>query len=96
MMNHLYKTASISASQRVNVLKLLHSGQIDKGEELLEKLIDFDLAKLTLYTKVPPNQRDRGIIDSIRFVKEYRKMFPQHQVHPKIANSVKMTLDMAE
>ena len=96
MMNHLYETASISVSQRVTLLKLLHSGQIDKGEEMLEKLVDVELGTLALYSKVPPKQRDSRIIGSIRSVKEYRKMFPQHQVHPNIANSVKMALDLAK
>jgi len=96
MMNQLYERASTSLSLRVKLLKTLHSGQLDKGEDMLEKLIDADLGTLSLYKKVPSNQRNPEIIESIRSAKEYRKMFPQHQVHPNIANSVKTALDLAE
>jgi len=96
MMNQLYGSASTSLYLRVRLLKTLHSGQIDQGEDMLEKLIDADLSTLALYKKIPPNQRNSEIIDSIRSAKEYRKAFPQHLVHPNIANSVKTALDLAE
>jgi len=96
MMNQLYESAATSLSLRVKLLKMLRSGQLDKGEDMLEKLVDVELDTLVLYKRIPSSQRSPEIIESIRMAKDYRKMFPQHQVAPNIANSVKSALELAE
>lgn len=94
--NQLYENTPSSLATRVQLLKMLRSGQIVQGEDMLEKMIDADLRTLVLYKKMPADQRNAEIIESIRSVKEYRRMYPQHHVHPAISESVKMALDLAE
>jgi hypothetical protein len=87
---------SVNLMQQVKLLELLKKQENRKTQELLEKIMDVNLAGLSIYGNTPPAERSKAIIDAIRQVKDYRKRYPGHQVSPAFSESVQRALDLAE
>lgn len=78
---------------RIKLMELLKHDDYIQALEILENLVDADLAQLALYVNNPPPTPDKDIIEAIVISKKYREKYPGHRVNRTFENSVKKTLD---
>jgi len=81
---------------QVKLLELIQKKENQTAQQFLEKLMDVNLASLSIYANTPPAERNEEIITAIRQVKDYRKRHPGHQVSSTLSESVQRALDLAE
>lgn len=81
---------------QVKLLELIQKKENQKAQQFIEKIMDVNMASLSIYANTPSAERNKEIIIAIRQVKDYRKRHPGHQVSPTLSESVQRALDLAE
>jgi hypothetical protein len=83
-----YSSYATAATINVKLLNLIEEKKYKNSEELLENLIDINLASLSLYDKLASSYPDQKIFDAITTVNNHRAKHPGHKVNKTLANAV--------
>jgi hypothetical protein len=92
----IVKTTSALLGAHLNILEKLSAGEYSKGAELLERLVDLELATLGAHNQQIPEQDRQQIINTIRLVREYRRQHGSHKVNDAIFESVTKSFDLVK
>ncbi len=88
--------ASARLGPHVKALEHLRTGEREKAVELIERLIDVDLAALAPYAEDISKHDAGGAMIDVRTVKHYRARYPQHEVPEPFKKSVDGLLELAK
>ncbi len=92
----LVNSSSGNLLVHVEALERLRSGNQDNAAELLERLVDLDLAQLAAHSKFIMDQRQEDVESAIQKAKAYRVRYPGHKVNEKLAGSVVKGFELAK
>ncbi len=91
----LVDSSSSHLEVHVGALERFRSGGQDNGIELLERLVDLDLANLAAHTHFIAESSNEEVISHVRLAREYRRRFPNHVINTNLVNSVNRALALA-
>ncbi len=78
----------------VRVLDLLEAKKYKDADDILENMLDVQLASLSGYDQFAAGHPDKDIIAAIDMAKKHREQYPAHKVHPDLAPGVARALNM--
>jgi hypothetical protein len=78
-----------------HLLSLIEAKKYKEANDLLENLIDVDLASLSLYDKLASRYPCQNIFDAIATVKNRRAAHPGHKVNKKLLYDVERAFNIS-